>query len=119
MGYILLALLALVAIEHLYFLYLEMFAWTKPSTLKAFGTTPEFAEASRTLAANQGLYNGFLVAGLVWALLAPDPFHKPLAIFFACCVTVAGLYGGATVGKKILYVQALPGALTLIAAILS
>ena len=110
-----LGLLALMALEHLYFLYLEMFAWTTPRTRKAFGTTAEFAEQSKTLAANQGLYNGFLAAGLVWAILAPPDLQKPVAVFFASCVLVAGVYGGVTVTRRILVIQALPGALCLIA----
>ena len=111
------AMLALLALGHLYFLYLEMFAWTKPSTVKTFGVTPEFAEQSRVLAANQGLYNGFLAAGLIWALLAPQDLRKPVALFFSACVLAAGLYGGATASKRIFIVQALPGALTLLLAI--
>jgi putative membrane protein len=113
------ALLVLVAVEHLYFLYLEMFRWTNPSTVKAFNLTPVFAEQSRTLAANQGLYNGFLAAGLLWAVLAPADLRRPVAIFFASCVTIAGIYGGATVGRRIFFVQALPGALTLLLALVS
>lgn len=110
-------LVALVAALHGYFLYLEMFAWTKPSTVRTFGLTQEFAEASRALAANQGLYNGFLAAGLVWSLLAPPELSKPIAIFFCACVVVAGLYGGVTVSRRILVVQALPAALALIATL--
>ena len=119
MIYAVLALLALVALEHLYFLYLEMFRWTEPATRMAFQLTPEFAEQSRVLAANQGLYNGFLAAGLIWALLAPPELRRPVAIFFAGCVTVAGAYGGATVGKRILYIQGVPGALLLVLALVS
>ncbi|HZY95610.1 MAG TPA: DUF1304 domain-containing protein, partial [Candidatus Cybelea sp.] len=94
-------LLALIALEHVYFLYLEMFAWTSPRTLKAFGTTAEFAEQSKTLAANQGLYNGFLAAGLIWAILAPPELQRPVAVFFASCVLIAGVYGGLTVTRRI------------------
>jgi putative membrane protein len=75
---VVLGLLALMALEHVYFLYLEMFAWTSPRTRKAFGTTAEFAEQSKTLAANRGLYNGFLAAGLVWAIFAPPGLHRPV-----------------------------------------
>jgi putative membrane protein len=107
-------LLALMALEHVYFLYLEMFAWTSPRTRKAFGTTAEFAEQSKTLAANQGLYNGFLAAGLVWAILAPPELQRPVAVFFATCVLIAGVYGGVTVTRRILVIQALPAALCLI-----
>jgi putative membrane protein len=112
-------LLALVALEHVYFLYLEMFCWTAPATLKAFGTTAAFAEESKTLAANQGLYNGFLAAGAVWAIFAGPPLQKPLAIFFASCVVVAGIYGGLTVSRRIMVIQALPAAICLTVAVLS
>ena len=109
-------LVALVALLHLYFMVLEMFLWTRPAGLKAFKLEPGFAQASKTLAANQGLYNGFLVAGLVWALwsgLGPGAPGRALATFFLGCVIVAGVYGAATVGRKILFVQALPAALAL------
>ncbi len=104
------AMVALVAALHLYFLVLEMFFWTKPLGRRVFRLTPEFAEASKTLAANQGLYNGFLSAGLVWGLLQ-GAAGVPTQLFFLGCVVVAGVYGAATVGKKILFVQALPAAL--------
>lgn len=107
-------LIAIVAVEHLYFLYLEMFAWTKPSTLKAFSTTPSFAAESKVLAANQGLYNGFLAAGLLWAIVSPQPFQKPLAVFFLGCIVVAGIFGGLTVTRRILMIQALPAILALL-----
>lgn len=103
-------LVALVAALHLYFLVLEMFFWTKPLGRRVFRLTPEFAEASKTLAANQGLYNGFLSAGLVWGLLQ-GAAGVPTQLFFLGCVVVAGVFGSATVGKKILFVQALPAAL--------
>src|SRR3954451_8498352 len=106
-------LAALVAVEHLYFLVLEMFLWTKPAGLKAFGQTQEQAEASRVLAANQGLYNGFLAAGLAWSLLAGPGVERPLRTFFLLCVVVAGIYGGLTASRKILVVQGLPAALAL------
>src|SRR4051812_49916553 len=83
-------LAALIALEHVYFLVLEMFLWTKPAGLRAFGQTREQAEASRVLAANQGLYNGFLAAGLVWSLVAGPPLAHPLRIFFLGCVMLAG-----------------------------
>ncbi len=105
-------------LEHLYFLYLEMFRWTNPATQKAFGITAAFAEESKTMAANQGLYNGFLAAGLLWAILAPDPLQRPLEIFFPACVLVAGVYGGLTVARRILVIQALPAALCLISVYL-
>lgn len=110
-------LIALVALEHLYFLYVEMFRWTSAATQKAFGITAEFAQASRTLAANQGLYNGFLAAGLVWSLLAPAELGKPVALFFAGCVLAAGIFGGLTVVRRIFFVQAVPAALVLLAVL--
>jgi putative membrane protein len=113
-----LVLAAVVALEHLYFLYLEMFAWTKPATRRAFGTTAEFAAESKTLAANQGLYNGFLAAGLIWAIVTGPPLQQPLVIFFAACVVVAGVYGGLTVSRRIMVIQALPAALCLLGALL-
>ncbi len=105
-------LVALVAALHVYFLILEMFLWDTPRGRKVFGTTPEFSAASKTLAANQGLYNGFLAAGLVWGLLL-GAAGEPIQQFFLGCVIVAGVYGAATVGKKILFVQALPAAIAL------
>ena len=108
-------LIALVALEHIYFLVLEMFLWTTPRTRAAFGMTAEQAEQSKVLAANQGLYNGFLAAGLIWSLLAPATYAVQLALFFLACVLIAGLYGGATANKRILLVQALPAAIALIA----
>lgn len=107
-------LIALIAIEHIYFLVLEMFLWTTPRTRAAFGMNAEQAEQSRVLAANQGLYNGFLAAGLIWSLLAPATYATQLALFFLACVLVAGLYGGATANKRIWYVQAVPAAIALI-----
>ncbi len=101
---------ALVAVLHLYFLVLEMFLWTKPRGLRTFGLTPEFAEASKTLAANQGLYNGFLAAGLLWGIGAGSIEFK---VFFLGCVIVAGIYGALTSSRKILWVQALPGVVAL------
>ena len=109
-------LVALVALEHALFLIIEMFLWTKPFGRKTFGTTPEFAEASAALAANQGLYNGFLAAGLVWALV-PTPHAFALKVFFLGCVIVAGLFGAATVKPRIALVQALPAALALAAVL--
>lgn len=100
----------LVALLHLYFLVLEMFLWTRPMGLKTFRLTPEFAEASKSLAANQGLYNGFLAAGLIWGAFLGD---VAIEQFFLGCVIIAGLYGAATVGRKILWVQAVPGMIAL------
>jgi putative membrane protein len=106
-------LIGLVALLHVYFLVLEMFLWTTPTGRRVFRTTPEFANASKALAANQGLYNGFLAAGLVWGLAqGGDGFH--LKIFFLTCVIVAGLYGAWTVSRRILYVQALPALVALV-----
>lgn len=101
---------ALVALLHGYFLVLEMFLWDKPLGRRVFGTTPDFAVASKALAANQGLYNGFLAAGLVWGLL-PGPSAMALRYFFLACVLVAGVYGAVSVNRKILWVQALPAAI--------
>ncbi|WP_332741002.1 DUF1304 domain-containing protein [Hydrogenophaga sp.] len=109
---------ALVALLHLYFLVLEMFLWDKPAGLKAFGQTPASAAATKVLAANQGLYNGFLAAGLLWGLwLGPAGFG--VKVFFLLCVLVAGLYGAATASRKILFVQALPAAVGLVLVYLS
>ena len=109
-------LVALVALLHVYFLVLEMFLWTTPKGRKVFGTTPEFAEASKVLAANQGLYNGFLAAGLVWGLVRGDAATQ---LFFLGCVVVAGLYGAATVSRKILFVQAVPAAVAMAVVLLA
>jgi putative membrane protein len=107
-------LVAVVALIHVYIVVLEMVLWTKPQGRAAFGTDVEFAEKSKTLAANQGLYNGFLVAGLVWGLVADE---QDVTIFFLLCVIVAGLYGALTVSRRILLVQALPAALALVAVL--
>lgn len=113
-------LVALVALEHIYILVLEMFLWTRPAGRRAFGMKPEQAEATRVMAANQGLYNGFLAAGLIWALVHPDPvFAHQLKLFFVGCVLVAGLYGGLTAARKILLVQALPAAVALVFVLLA
>ena len=114
MSIIAIVLIVLVALLHLYFLVLEMFLWTKPLGLKVFAQSREKAEQSKVLAANQGLYNGFLAAGLLWAVATAQ---QPVALFFLGCVVVAGLYGAVTVNRKILFVQALP-ALAAIAALL-
>ena len=107
----------LVALLHLYFLVLEMFLWEKPVGLRTFKLTREQAAASKTLAANQGLYNGFLAAGLVWGLaLGADGLG--VKVFFLTCVLVAGLYGAATANRRILYVQAMPAALGLLLVLL-
>jgi putative membrane protein len=104
--------IALSALLHLWFLVLEMFLWTKPTGRRAFGLSAEFAEQSKALAANQGLYNGFLAAGLVWGLsLGSAGFSVKL--FFLGCVLVAGIFGGLTASRKILWIQALPAAIGL------
>jgi putative membrane protein len=109
---------ALVALLHVYFLVLEMFLWDKPAGLKAFGQTPASAAAIKVLAANQGLYNGFLAAGLLWGLwLGSEGFG--VTVFFLLCVLIAGLYGAATASRKILYVQALPAVVGLVLVYLS
>lgn len=109
------ALVVLVALEHAYFLYLEMFLWTAPKGLKIFGHTPEKAEASKVLAANQGLYNGFLAAGLLWGLIYPNVVAGiHIQMFFLGCVVVAGIYGGLTVSKRVVILQAGPALLGLL-----
>ena len=112
MATIALLLTALVALEHFGFMVLEMFFWRSPFAMKAFGTTVQTAETTAVLAANIGLYNGFLAAGLVWSI---SSHKKDVAIFFLACVLVAGLYGGATANPRIFFVQALPAALALVA----
>lgn len=107
-------LIVLVALLHVYFLVLEMFLWTKPLGMKVFRNTPEKAEITKVLAANQGLYNGFLAAGLLWAAYAGK---TDVALFFLGCVVVAALYGAYSVSKRIFYVQGVP-ALAAIAAVL-
>ena len=108
-------LVALVAVLHVYFLTLEMFFWKRPLGLKTFRNTPEKAADSAVLAANQGLYNGFLAAGLVWGLMQPNAaFAFQIKVFFLACVVVAGVYGAATVSHRILLVQAAPAALALL-----
>ena len=112
------ALIVLIALLHLWFLILEMFLWTRPSGRRAFGLSEEFAEQSRALAANQGLYNGFLAAGLSWGVwLGPAGFA--IKVFFLGCVLVAGIFGGLTASRKILWIQALPAAIGLVLVHLS
>ncbi len=109
---------ALVAVLHVYFLVLEMFLWDKPRGLRTFGTTPEFASASKSLAANQGLYNGFLAAGLVWGLIL-GATGNPIKVFFLACIILAGIYGALTANLKILWVQAVPAAIALMLVLFS
>jgi len=108
----------LIALVHVYILVLEMFLWDKPTGLRAFGQTQEAATASKVLAANQGLYNGFLAAGLFWGI-GLGATGTAVKVFFLCCVLVAGLYGAATASRKILFVQALPAAIGLVLLLLS
>lgn len=114
MSTIQLILISIVALLHFYFMILEMFFWDKPRGMKAFGTTKEIAEQSKTLAANMGLYNGFLAAGLTWSLIDKN-YGTNIAIFFLSCVVIAGIYGAySTKNKRILFVQALPAVLALV-----
>jgi putative membrane protein len=108
----------LIALLHVYIMVLEMFLWDKPAGLRAFGQSQEAATASKVLAANQGLYNGFLAAGLFWGL-GLGASGTGVKVFFLCCVLVAGLYGAATASRKILFVQAIPAAIGLAFLVLS
>ena len=106
-------LIGLIALLHVYFLILEMFLWDKPTGRRVFKLTPEFATASKALAANQGLYNGFLAAGLLWGLsLGVEGLH--IKLFFLACVLIAGIFGAMTVSRRIFYIQGLPALLALI-----
>ena len=108
-------LISAIAALHLWFLTLEMFLWRKPIGLKTFHMTQQLADSSAVLAANQGLYNGFLAAGLVWGLLTSEPGAAlSIKLFFLSCILIAGLFGAATVTSKILFVQAAPAAIALI-----
>ncbi|MCU4483204.1 DUF1304 domain-containing protein [Acinetobacter ursingii] len=111
-------LITLIALLHVYILILEMFLWDRPYGLKAFGNTLEKAQLTKVLAQNQGLYNGFLAAGLIWSLFAPASYAVPLTTFFLSCVLVAGIYGGLTASRKIIYIQAIPALLGLLAVYL-
>lgn len=112
MSVVTLLLIALVALLHAYFLVLEMFLWTRPLGMKVFRLTREKAESTKALAANQGLYNGFLAAGLAWSIIGE---RRDVATFFLACVVIAGVYGAATVNKRIFFVQAVPALLALAA----
>ncbi|MBN4046933.1 DUF1304 domain-containing protein [bacterium AH-315-P13] len=115
MNLLLTILIVFVAIEHLYFLVLEMFLWTKPKGLKTFGLKKEYAEQSKVLAANQGLYNGFLAAGLIWSIIIKD---LNVAIFFLSCVIIAGVYGAYSTKKiRLFYVQAIPALIAILLVI--
>lgn len=112
-------LTALVALVHVWIVVLEMALWTTPRGRAAFGLSPEFAEQTRVLGANQGLYNGFLVASLVLGLVGPSEHRFAFAVFGLSCVVVAGIYGAATASRRILWIQAVPGALALVATLLA
>jgi len=108
-------LVAVVALEHIYILILEMFMWTKPRTMRIFGTTEQFAEETKSLAANQGLYNGFLAVGLLWGLVYPDfSFGRQIQLFFLACVLIAAVYGGLSAKRSILFTQGLPALIALL-----
>ncbi|MBL8302653.1 MAG: DUF1304 domain-containing protein [Ideonella sp.] len=109
---------ALIALLHVYILVLEMFLWDKPAGRRAFGQTQEMATATKVLAANQGLYNGFLAAGLFWGL-SLGAAGNPVKLFFLGCVLVAGLYGAATAARKILFIQAIPAAIGIVLVLMS
>jgi len=109
---------ALVALLHVWFMVLEMFLWTRPSGRRAFGLTKEFAEQSKVLAANQGLYNGFLAAGLFWGLWLGDA-GRAITLFFLGCVLVAGVFGGITATRKVLWIQGLPALIGLVLVMLA
>jgi putative membrane protein len=116
MSVVAIVIVALVALLHIYILVLEMFLWTAPQGRKAFGLTPELAEQTKALAANQGLYNGFLAAGLIWSLVHPQPeFAWQIAMFFLACVAVAGIYGAATASRKIIFIQTVPAVIAMLA----
>ncbi|MDR6217085.1 DUF1304 domain-containing protein [Deinococcus soli (ex Cha et al. 2016)] len=110
------ALVGLIALLHVYILVLEMFLWQTPRAMKAFGTTPELAAQTRVMAGNQGLYNGFLAAGLIWGLVTGS---AAIQLFFLACVAVAGLYGAATANRRILFIQTVPAALAILAVLLA
>lgn len=114
-------IIALIALEHLYILWIEMFAWTSVGKKVFRGAMPpNMFEATRVLAANQGLYNGFLAAGLIWSLLIPNPtWSQNVATFFLSCVAIAGIYGSLTAAKSIFFVQALPAIIGLIIVLMS
>lgn len=120
MEYMAKALVLIVALEHVYILYLEMFLWTKPRALKAFGMTKKAAESTQVMAANQGLYNGFLAAGLLWSLVhSSATFAYQLQVFFLACIIVAAIYGSITAKRSILFMQGLPALLALLAVFVS
>lgn len=112
-------MVGVVALMHLYIVYLEMFAWTTPKGLRVFGMTQEVADVSKNIASNQGLYNGFLAAGLIWGLVHPNAnFGQQIQIFFLATVIVAAIYGGMTVKKSILFMQGLPALIALLLVVM-
>ncbi len=111
-------LIAFVALEHLAFLVLEMFLWTSPTGMQVFGLTPDLAEQTSALAANQGLYNGFLAAGLIWSLVKKNDAYS-LQVFFLSCVVIAGIFGALTAKASILYVQGAPAMIALVLVVLT
>lgn len=114
------ALVVLIALEHLYILVLEMFLWHKPRTQKIFSIKKQHVQATRVMAANQGLYNGFLAAGLLWGLVHSDlSFGLQIQFFFLVCIMLAGIYGGLTVKKSIIFVQSLPALIAIIVLVLA
>ena len=116
MAIVAMVLVGLVALLHVYIMLLEMVWWDSPRGQKAFGLAPDFAKATKVLALNQGLYNGFLAAGLIWGLVHPDPaFSWQIQLFFLACVVVAGIVGAVTSSRKILFVQTVPAVLAIIA----
>ncbi len=116
MDFIANTVVALIALLHVYILVLEMFLWTSTTGRRAFGLTVEFAQSTRVLAANQGLYNGFLAAGLLWSLLSESHGFE-LKLFFLTCILIAGVYGAITANKKLLFVQAVPSLIALLLVI--
>ncbi len=119
MNYVTMALVGLVAFEHVYIMVLEMFMWTKPRTLKVFGIAPELAAQTKNMGANQGLYNGFLAAGLVFGLLHSDYiFAQQLQIFFLSCVIVAAIFGTFTVKRSIILLQGMPAIFALLSVLI-
>jgi putative membrane protein len=112
-------LVALMAALHVYILVLEMFLWTSERGRQAFGTTEQFAAETRAMAANQGLYNGFLAAGLIWGLIASDPTGFAAEVFFLGCIAVAGIFGALTASRRILFVQTVPALVTLVVVLLA
>ena len=111
-------LVGAIALLHVYILVLEMFLWTTPRGRKAFGLSEDFARQTKVLAANQGLYNGFLAAGLAWSLVHPMPeFAWQIALFFLACIAVAGIYGAATSSRRILFIQTVPAVIAILALV--